>query len=475
MDAREQSKNTAYSILKKYISFTSHDEIEKLAVELLDNKIKNIRRGKLLEQVLRDLPTNRYDNFYERYLFKRNYDGQKGNVRDLYPYGFLLNLSYRHYYSEGCILINQEEEIKEVREISKALYLLKEKSYSIYEFLFSLGPDSFTEDISNYISNFYEGYFPQYSLKFIELLIERVLQPYFVKADKLIEFEIVKSLIQEIKKDSSLTNLEINYKKIYKKFKSKISKVEFYKFIDLLSYTEKKKEEKYELLHLNYLFIKDKEKYVIPVRSMNIFGLYTQLYLFLDKFIEKLSFKIGEPLEQLVYNSFKDKGIECYKGHWIDEESKKHYECDLVLNLPNTIVLIEIKKASMTLGSKKREDFYLLKDIEKSLLKSQLQALRHRERLERKQVLELTKIKGVGCNPDYKIELKNKKIVTLSLTLEDFDILHGSLLCRNLLKSTFSIRNISTIPKQKEEKTLNKTISDLKGGRFPQVSYAHSG
>lgn len=463
---REKNKYRAYSILRKYISFNVSDgdkQIEELAINLFNKKVKNIPKGMLLASVIDDLSKNRYSESYQRFLFKRTYSGQEELIT-LYPYGFLLNQAYENYYNKGCIIIDTSNLIDETKKIAEAIYYLKDlKRYTIYELMNTSTAATLGDDLSRDVLNFYFGFFPQYSLSYIEFLLVNVLKKQFLKYDKNLEFRIIYSIYEELNKSQSILNITLNFNKMFKKYSSEISEEKFYSFIDNFAYTESKKSEKFEFSHLNYLFIKDGSSYKIPLKSMNITGLYKQAYVYLLEFDKKLSLKIGSSIENSVSKLFTEKGFECYSGYWFNNKrpEKPWYESDLILDLPKSILLIEIKKASMKLESKNGDIYNSLLDIKKAFLESQIQALRLREKLEREKSIKLyfNKIK----DQNYKeIQLNNKKIITLSLTLEEFDILHCKSLCGDLIKSFLFIEKITTDPKQKEEDALNKSIAQLK-------------
>lgn len=173
-----------------------------------------------------------------------------------------------------------------------------------------------------------------------------------------------------IKENNLLFDEILDLEIVYKKYNKNILKTDFYTFIDHFTYTEDKKNEKFDFAHLNYLFVKDGLDYKIPLKAMNIIGLYKQAYVYLWGFDNKLSSKIGPNIEKAVLNLLIDKNFNCYSGHWFDEINEKWYESDLILNLDKTIVLIEIKKASMNLKSKNGDIYNSIIDIKKSFLES---------------------------------------------------------------------------------------------------------
>lgn len=467
MNIAEKNKYKAYSILRKYIAFEiieGEKAIELKAKELLLNKLKLVSGEKLLDEVISNILKIKFHTGYQRFFFKRIYNYNESDI-ELYPYGFIINLSYLSYYNKSNILIKEDEEIKNIIDISKAIYYIKniKRFYYPMQLLNTTSSSTLGEDISKDIENTYFGFFPQYSLEYIELLFVNILEEFYINYEKKIEFEILKEIIQVLKKENKVYDIYIDLNKLYNKFSKKISKKYFYEFIDLFSYTQDKcNKEKFEFSHLNYLFIKEEENYKIKLLPMNIIGLYKQAYVFLTHKNKKTSENMGKKIEKLVFNLIKKKQIKVYTGYWINTEKvDPWYEADLILNLENTIVLIEVKKGDMKFLSKNGDVFNSFLNVKKSFLDSQLQALRLREKLEREGRVKLYSEKNITSEIE-EIELNDKNIITLSLTLEDYDSLHCKSICGNILKYSLFIDKIITKPPQKEIDNANKMIEELR-------------
>ncbi|MGL4864841.1 MAG: hypothetical protein ACRC4T_17235 [Cetobacterium sp.] len=477
MNISEKNKYKAYSILRKYITFEiveGEEAIELKAREVLFSKLKLISGRNLLDEVILNILNVNFHVGYQRFFFKRIYDYSELDI-SLYPYGFIINLGYLSYYNKPNILIKEEEEIESIIEISKAIYYIKniKRFYYPAQLFNTTSLSTLGEDISKDIENAYFAFFPQYSVEYIEIIFLNNLEELYINCGKEIEFEILKEIIQILKKEDKIYDIQVDLKKLYSKFYKKISKKYFYEFIDLFSYSQDKcTEEKFEFSHLNYLFIKEKENYKIKLLPMNIIGLYRQAYVFLTHENKKTSQHIGKKIEELVSKLVQSKQIKVYNGYWMNTEKvDPWYETDLILNLEKTIVLIEVKKGDMKFLSKNGSIFNSLLDVKKSFLDSQLQALRLREKLEREKKVKLYSKKNISSQID-EIELNNKTIITLSLTLEDYDLLHCKSVCANILKYSLFIDKIITEPPQKEIDATNNVIRELKdlNDKFKSIS-----
>ena len=124
-----------------------------------------------------------------------------------------------------------------------------------------------------------------------------------------------------------------------------------------LALQRKKVEERFELNHLNYLFIQEEEKFIIPILPMNIIALYKQSYVLLTEKIDKFSIKFGEKLEKILENLIIKRGIVHKKGYW--EKDNTWYESDLILEFDKMIVIIELKKGNLHYNTKKERFFKL--------------------------------------------------------------------------------------------------------------------
>ncbi len=473
----EKNKYKGYCILRKYIVFEiveGEKVIESKARKELFNKLKLISGKNLLDKVISNILNINFHTGYQRFFLKRIYNYTVSDI-DLYPYGFILNLGYLSYYNKPNMLIKEKEEIESIIEISKAIYYIKDikRFYYPVHLLNTTSPSTLGKDISKDIENAYFGFFPQYSIEYIEFLFLNILEKFYKNYGKKIEFEILKEIIQIIKREDKIHNIEIDLKKLYSKFSKKIHKKNFDEFIDLFSYTQDKcDKEKFEFLHLNYLFIKEEEKYRIKLLPMNIIGLYRQAYVFLTNIDKNTSKNIGKTIEDSVANLIEKKQIKVYTGYWMDiEKADPWYEADLILNLEKIIVLIEVKKGDMKLLSKNGDVFNSLLDVKKSFLDSQLQALRLREKLEREGRVKLYSKKNIASEIE-EIELNDKAIITISLTLEDYDLLHCKSVCGNILKYSLFIDKIIAEPPQKEIDEVNNVIRKFKelNDKFKSIS-----
>ena len=193
---------------------------------------------------------------------------------------------------------------------------------------------------------------------------------------------------------------------------------------------------------------------------MNIIALYKQSYVLLTEKIDKFSIKFGEKLEKILENLIIKRGIVHKKGYW--EKDNTWYESDLILEFDKMIVIIELKKGNLHYNTKKGEIFQALLDVKKTLLDSQIQALRLRSFLEKNKRIRFFKKKDKNSKYQELI-VNDRRIMTLSLSLEDYDSLHCKSISSNIIKEGLFIEKVRIIPSYpKEEIQINKYFNELK-------------
>lgn len=458
MTIYEKNRYKAYSILRKYLSFKNDEENLELKIEeFIQSKIKNISGKFLLNKVLEKLPKEGYSKKFDRIPFTRIYDYKNENI-NLFPYGYLINLSYINYYNTSCILLDVSKEIDEIMELSIALYYIKDIKRFFYpiNLFITTSSQTFAEDIKKDIENTYFGLFPQSSIEFTSFLIEEGLKDYFSEKGLSKELKFIESLLNIIKNKKQILNIVF----LKNELKNLVKKFEVDNFLEKLSFTKEKVEERFELNHLNYLFIQEEEKFIIPILPMNIIALYKQSYVLLTEKIDKFSIKFGEKLEKILENLIIERGIVHKKGYW--EKDNTWYESDLILEFDKMIVIIELKKGNLHYNTKKGEIFQALLDVKKTLLDSQIQALRLRSFLEENKRIRFFKKKDKNSKYQELI-VNDRRIMTLSLSLEDYDSLHCKSISSNIIKEGLFIEKVRVIPSYpKEEIQINKYFNELK-------------
>lgn len=140
--------------------------------------------------------------------------------------------------------------------------------------------------------------------------------------------------------------------------------------------------------------------------------------------------KVGEALETFIYNYLKSKTqnsikLNSNKEYNICSDLQKKYsigrkkgECDLILETDNEIWLFEIKAKPMTTKAMFGDIYSIIKDLSQSLLTSCEQAL----------ILKMLLLneRKIFFTDGTSINLNNRRIRTISLSLYDYGSLHTS-------------------------------------------------
>lgn len=136
--------------------------------------------------------------------------------------------------------------------------------------------------------------------------------------------------------------------------------------------------------------------------------------------------EVGFALERLVRDELRAHGVASVTGKY--DEAGTRYECDLVVETPEQIVLIEIKKKVLRRASKGGDHVALLVDVAESVFAAQVQAARHELILYRDGRLVLD-----DGGMKHEIVRGDRGVERIALTHLD----HGSLQDRQVLSTLF--------------------------------------
>jgi hypothetical protein len=133
--------------------------------------------------------------------------------------------------------------------------------------------------------------------------------------------------------------------------------------------------------------------------------------------------EMGHYFEQFVLNQFKKRGIEVKCGKHLDDKG----ETDLIVETDSTIFLFEVKKTYRSQHTSWGHSVYMLEDLTKGLAYSQCQLLRTEQKLRSQKQLKIKK------PLPFTLSLNNRRIVRITVTLDDFGALHDPVNARNFL------------------------------------------
>lgn len=158
--------------------------------------------------------------------------------------------------------------------------------------------------------------------------------------------------------------------------------------------------------------------------------------------------KIGLAVERFLHAEFALHGVPTCGGEY--DVGGEHGECDLVIEVPKTVILCEVKKKPLTRRAKAGSDAHLLLDLAGSLLLAQAQAGWHEVRLRRHGHLDLKRYGIVR-----RLELNEREIERVAVSLFDFGSFQDRILLKQFFETTMNAKFTPVDP------GLNKKFDDI--------------
>lgn len=142
---------------------------------------------------------------------------------------------------------------------------------------------------------------------------------------------------------------------------------------------------------------------------------------------------VGPILEDYVIKHFAVKGIATKHGKY--QSGKISGECDIVVETPNRILLMELKKKNMTRAARQGQKYQIVLDFAGSLFNSQEQCFRTKLVLMKDGQISLTD-GASSCVLDY----KGRTTENITLTLNDYGCLQDRVLLKQVLEQFMRYR-----------------------------------
>lgn len=256
------------------------------------------------------------------------------------------------------------------------------------------------------------------------------------------------------------------------------SQEDIYKAIDELSFSSKEINNNYlhplEIEKLNYFqkpFIKRRNDYLYPHPHFGHLGFIFTLFRKTKEKYEKkysngkqLTSKLGKKSELLIERLFTQHKVRFFSGKeykvpkgFFSEISSSALsgECDYIIEDENHILFIELKSKTLTANSRKGNITSALLDLTHSLLASLEQSGRHE--------YAIRKLGSLKFTDGTHIDLKNRKIEKISLTVFDFNSLSDASLIQDILGFLPSFTFKSDDPDEAQiEHKINEVLQKLK-------------
>jgi len=175
--------------------------------------------------------------------------------------------------------------------------------------------------------------------------------------------------------------------------------------------------------------------------------------------------KVGLAVERFLEAEFASHGVPICGGDY--DADGEHGECDLVIEVPGTVIFSEVKKKTLTRRAKAGSDAHLLLDLAGSLLPAQAQAGWHEVRLRRDGHLDL-KRSGIAT----RLELNGREVERVAVSLFDFGSFQDRILLKQFLEATMNARFTPVDPSlNKKFDEINKALLEIR----EQVTALHPG
>lgn len=136
-------------------------------------------------------------------------------------------------------------------------------------------------------------------------------------------------------------------------------------------------------------------------------------------------------MERFVAQEFTKRQIPILSGEY--DHNEEHGECDLIVEVPNMVIFLELKKKALTRQARAGNDVNLLLDIAGSLLDAQAQAGWHEVRLTQRGEINL-----FYNGTESTIKLDGRKIEKIAVSMLDYGSFQDRIILKRFLEATLN-------------------------------------
>ncbi|MCH2227465.1 MAG: hypothetical protein MK033_06800 [Candidatus Caenarcaniphilales bacterium] len=449
-----------YFFLKEEVKI--HEEELIRVTKEISKKMKKFGGLRFLECMKGHLQENSPKGFLEYELLDFSvHASTKGKYIASIPWGYLFKLASTHLHYGSTKKKNFPKVLEEIVEDSRALISTMDiESFGIYNDLFNRG-DKFLDYIQDKL--LLDSCFklpqvcPRFTLKILDGLLSWVDSVESQSLNLKLKYSKFRTYIENyvslgktnkqaniIIDSNSLTgDLEPNEIGFINNALEKFIR-DSHKFISPL-----------DKVDLNpFLYSKNTRHYHYFLRSIQSYALIEfGLEVFRQQRIKNFDGELGIIFEDFVRQALNEKNIDCKSGIYENIKVKnKSYngDVDIAIEFDDHILLIEVKKKSLTKDARSGNTATGLIDLQKSLLKSYVQALKHTYILKENSEIKFT-------SGDQKIVSNSKRIEYVSLVLFDYGVLHD----KNFISQFFQTIDSSKFTIQKGFEDLEDDMAML--------------
>lgn len=420
----------------------SEDVIEPIALDIEQN-IKYLGGINVAEAVFAYLKRF-YNQDQERYHLVRRISMVSNGPNPDVPFGYILQLASKYPFSRSIAHDDIQEKYSQLIDLSTNLAALFDlQVYSQAELMFKNANNivEFIKLISLFDTLFLlpQGK-PEDYLKIIKAIVEwfgNINLPSNIGTlkDAMIVAEAVINMIGKRNGPIIITARRLQV------YLPEGIKTKAHKFLDeIFSHSMPGANQNYvyptDYLKANYMFhplLSDgRGSFLILDRNLVAIA-------FLESILKKLrkiemakdpDVEIGYALEKFIDAEFNKHGIDAISGKYLDGDD----ECDFIIETEDQVILIEVKKKSLTRSARSGDDVSLFNDLGKSLIHAMNQAGKHELKLLKTGTLNIKDSKGT----QHVIELSGRKIEKVAVTFLEYGCLHDRVVLRHFLTSIVS-------------------------------------
>lgn len=430
----------------------------------LDNLATQLGGGAILENLFNNILAGQYSKELKRYEIYRTKCGTYQYKGQQLPYRYIIQIAMKHLFQKPKATNCQPALYAEFLKLARALLTVLDicDPDPIADYTLS------TKDFPVFVFNnaLYEALCipPQYDPSFCVFLIEQLYRPFLMSGEGRIPFlgHTLPTVlnwcmsqkpcsffkISDIRRDTGLGEKQIG------------------RVLDCFS-------QPHECVNENFNSAVDEsnlDKYPL-VSGPN--GQYFQLcpefsgYAFCERVYTMLKDKfplvdrkLGPAVERCVAALLDEKKIPYLSGEY-KERKQIIGECDFVLEDKRRIMFLEIKKCPLPQTFIQGDDVEIFHSLADGMIKAQIQALKHRDYLEKNGQIVLYS-GDVSTAPCGTIKLDGRKVITVSMCLPEYAFLANSVPAKGMMQC-LAVGTLSTIDPARSDRLrkINELASQL--------------
>ncbi len=454
-------------------SLSLSEEMNQKIFDIIDGKISSVSGNCVLERMFRE-HFNEYIEIFDLYNISRRTDGKRNE-----PINLLLNLAVKSLRANvtHSAYISAESRLDEIFNLARAwLDVLDVQGESGIEYSL-MRHESFPVYFSNEIL-FDKICIPrQYSQRFILLLLDSLIKPWFDRAKKDYTFKDYYRIAEYITSIKApclyLTADGIKRATGVARYKAEM-------ILNDISQPIKNVNSDFTSLEGGINFntrpvIKFPfDKYLYIDFHFTGFGFYLAAYDMIKASLPELDRILGASAEKMLRSEIAKKGYSFEYGDYTSSSDSS--DCDLVIKTADKVFFFEVKKKDIANEFNRLDDVAALEELSKGMIAAQMQGFRHKRNLLKDKQLCLKSEEGDG-----KVAVSgNELIYVFSVCLPEYSFLTSKVFSSKLIEilllggfgAVDKIRQSKVEPLNKKGKRLLELSNEILGTPLVDVRKA---